>query len=245
MKRRQPRVIFISKEGIATFWFAVAASAIIGGAVYAERLAATKGIRPQFIGMNTEGTLVRAVPEKRSVDPDVERELQMSQTRLLADSVFNKSANGLDSADRCQRMMAADTWQWVQNHLIVPQSDAFKEGRVHQKVAVDQITVETDDELQTATATLAGQLIRTGILEREIFNQVWKVKASIVWERNTSLRDCGRFPLLCTSFIAQETPVSSTQRHLTMDEESSINARAAATSAAKNSKGAENPPAKP
>lgn len=254
-KGKTPPVIFISKEGVATFWFIVALIAIVGSAVYAERQATTKGLRPQYIfmppipmdpkkmGGNVEP--VRRAPDVYVGDVAAEEELADSQSRLLLDSVFNKSSYGLDAPERCQRLMAKEPWQWVKEHLIDPQSEAFDEGRLHQKIAVQTVKPVFDATDETTSVEFGGQLIRTGILHGELFNQVWSVKGSILWERNSSLRDRGLFPLTCTVFACQETPVSTTQRRLTQAEEASVRARAAVEAMSNNSPGGETKPAKP
>jgi hypothetical protein len=254
-KAKAPPIIFISKEGIATFWFIVALIAIVGGAVYAERQATTKGLRPQYIFMENVAMngkklgahmepVVRA-PQVFTGDPAAEEALADSQARLLLDSVFNKSSYGLDSPERCQRLMSEETWAWVKEHLVDPQSEAFDEGRLHQKIAVQSLQPTFDVTDETIAVEFSGQLIRTGILHGELFNQVWSVKGSILWERNPSLRDRGLFPLLCTVFACQETPVSTTQRRLTQAEEASVRARAAVESMSNNPQGGDTKPAKP
>lgn len=254
-KPKAPPVIFISKDGIATFWFLVALIAAVGSAVYAERQATTKGLRPQYIfmppipmdskkmGANVEP--VRRAPEVYAGSPAVEEELADGQTRLLLDSVFNKSAYGLDAPERCKRLMTKETWNWVQEHLVEPQSEAFNEGRLHQKIAVQTVKPVFDVTDETTSVEFGGQLIRTGILHGELFNQVWAVKGSILWERNASLLDRGLFPLTCTVFACQETPVSTTQRRLTQAEEASVRARAAVEEMKNNSHSGETKPAQP
>lgn len=221
--------IFISKEAVATFWFVVAAGAFIVGGVYAERLVANSGRSPQFVGIGTPGSVARPIPETRTtLAPAAALELRESQTRLLMESIFNKSGRGLDAPERCEKLMSKEAWDYVNQHLIEPQKEAFAEGKIHQKVSIQELKVTYRADSPVADVEVVGQLIRTGILDREIFNQVWSLRANVVWSYNPCLRDCGRYPLLCTSFGALEKPVSSTQRKLTNDEEISIRARAAA-----------------
>ena len=202
-------------------------------AIYSERLTATKGLLPQFIGVDLPGFPLQTLPSRRQEDPVAARELRESQTRLLIESIFNKSPSGLDSEERCRKMVSEEVWQWVDEHHVQPQSDAFKDGKIHQKVSIQDIHVLYSEESDITDVEVTGQLIRTGVLDREIFNQVWSLRANVIWSFNSCLRDCGRHPLLCTSFRALEKPVSSTQRHLTTEEELSIQARAE-SEAAKN-----------
>jgi len=218
-----PISIFISKESVSTFWFIIGALGAIGSGIYVERVAATAGLRPQFIMMQSPS--VDRVPKDMIRNPDTLRATHLAMTRLAMDSVFNKSPNGLDAPERCQRLFSKEAWHWVNENLVEKQSDAFAEGRIHQKIAINSINLTPDEhDGETSRAIVVGQLIRTGVLRDEIFNEVWNVTVTLVWERNTCLRDAGRFPVLCTSFGCKEIPVASTLRRLTAQEESSLKA---------------------
>jgi hypothetical protein len=201
--------IFISKEGMATFWAFLAAAAIVGSGFYVQRQTVTAGLRPQFIIMGNADVL----PVDPGVDPEKENEMLLERTRLMMDSIFNKSPGGLDAADRCKHMMAASAWDWVQTELIQKQADAFKSGRMHQKVEIESIDLHKMKGQEESTfATVRGQLIRTGVLNDRLFNEVWNVRAEMLWERNPSLRTSGREPTICDRFTCRETPVASTIR---------------------------------
>jgi hypothetical protein len=213
---------FISKDGMSTFWFWVGVVAILGGAIYAQRVAVRGGLRPQFIIMNEGNTAIQLLPEQQGLSPDQHRELTLSQTRLLMDSIFNKSAIGLDAGDRAQRLMTAEPWEWVKENLVDGQQEGFVKGRLHQKLTIESIDVTLDEETKETSVHVKGQLIRIGVVGRQFLNQLWNVDGQIVWERNTSLRDCGRYPLLCTSFGCIERLKATTLRDLTRQEEDSL-----------------------
>jgi hypothetical protein len=221
--------LFISKEGMATLWFYLAAGAVLASAVYAERATANKGLQPQVIVMGGEDSLVYPIVKQSPFAAEYEAELHDSQTRLLMDTIFNKSPSGLDAPDRCRRLVSKDVWNWIQFHLLEPENDAFKKGGVHQKVSIQSLTITPEDSGigGSTSVEVVAQLIRTGTVDREIFNQLWKLSATVVWSYNPSLKDCGRHPLLCTSLSAVQEPLSTTQRKLSNEEELSIKARAA------------------
>ena len=143
--------IFISKEAVATFWFVVAAGAFIVGGVYAERLVANSGRSPQFVGIGTPGSVARPIPETRTtLAPAAALELRESQTRLLMESIFNKSGRGLDAPERCEKLMSKEAWDYVNQHLIEPQKEAFAEGKIHQKVSIQDLKVTYRRSLRPA-----------------------------------------------------------------------------------------------
>jgi hypothetical protein len=200
--------MFISKEGLATFWFLLAAGAVVGAGFYVHRLVNKTALRPQYIIMTAPDVL----PLTFELDPERVEARDRDQTRLLLDSVFNKSPSGLDAADRCRRLMSDTAWKWVQTELLDKQNDAFRDGQMHQKIEVEKIDLRRLPEQDATLATVSGQLLRTGIHEGRLFNEVWSVKADILWLPNTSLLERGRIPIICHRFTCRESPVASTLR---------------------------------
>ncbi|RBP48146.1 hypothetical protein DES53_101946 [Roseimicrobium gellanilyticum] len=200
--------LFISKDGLATFWFLLAAGAVVGAAFYVYRLINKTALRPQYIIMTNPDVK----PLSFELDPAKLEVRDRDQTRLLLDSVFNKSPSGLDAADRCRRMMSGTAWKWVQTELLDKQNDAFRDGQMHQKIEVERIDLRRLPEQGATLAMVSGQLLRTGIHEGRLFNEVWAVKADILWLPNTSLLEHGRIPIICHRFTCRETPVASTLR---------------------------------
>jgi hypothetical protein len=200
-------VIFISKEGLATVFFLIAACAVVGSGFYVQRQSAKAGLRPQFIIM-TNPDVISMPPE---VDAETMKEIHLSQTRLAMDSIFNKSPSGLDAKDRCHSLLDSDAWDWVQTELVDKQADAFRQGRMHQKVEIGSIELRDLPSQKNATlASVHGQLIRTGVLDYKLFNEVWEVRAEMIWVPNVNLHTSGRQPTICSRFTCREIPVAST-----------------------------------
>lgn len=206
--KKPSSALFISKEGLATFWFMLAAAAVIGSGFYVHRLIKKTALRPQFIIMERPDVL----PLTWELDPEKVDARDRGQTLLLMDSVFNKSPSGLDADDRCKGLLSDDAWKWVQTELLEKQQDAFRDGQIHQKVEVDTVTLRHLEEEGATLAVVSGQLIRTGVYDGRLFNEVWAVKADILWLPNQSLLGHGRVPLICHRFRSRETPIASTLR---------------------------------
>lgn len=216
--------LFISKEGMATFWAMLGGVAILGSGFYVERKMVAAGLRPQFIIMTNRDILTL----DPGTDPDREREILMEQTSLAMDSVFNKTPAGLDAPDRCKTILSPDAWNWVKTELLDKQAEAFREGHLHQKVEIAEVNLHQAANREDGTiASVRGQLIRTGVLDGRLFNEVWNVRADMMWTKNTSLRTSGRIPHLCESFTCRETPVASTIRR-TMPEDATTAPKSAA-----------------
>lgn len=213
---------FISKDGLATFWFWVGFLGILGSAFYTYRLATRAGLRPQFIMLVPDNPTIELLPPTQARSEEQLQEMFTAQSRLLMDSIFNKSSIGLDAGERCHRLMTDDAFAWVKTNLIDNQQDAFNEGNLHQKLTIANIAVVPDDGLGNGSAVVQGQLLRIGVLRRQLLNQVWTVNARITWSRNTNLRDCGRYPLICVDFDCNERLTSSSMRDLTRQEQASL-----------------------
>jgi hypothetical protein len=205
---KQRSVLFISKEGLSTFWFLLAAAAVLGTWYYLFDLVGKRGLRPQFILLNSPD-ITSVMPTE---NPVFDRETVLSQTRLAMDSIFNKTGNGLDAASRCSDLLSADVLEWVQSELVLKQEEVFKEARIHQKVAIERIELRPQPNEDAVLASVQGQLIRVGVMNDQLLNEVWMVRAEMMWMRNINLRTSGRYPLLCFAFNCRETPVASTRR---------------------------------
>lgn len=225
------RVLFISKEGISTFWFFIAAGAVVWSGFYARGLLVKAGLRPQFLIM-TNSDVTQMVPE---TDPQREDEIALDQTRLAMDSIFNKSGTGLDAPDRCQQLLSKEAWEWVQAELVDKQSEAFRESRMHQKVEIENIELHRQRAGDAMFASVQGQLIRAGVLDGKLFNEVWAVRAELMWTRNLSLRHSGRIPTICSAFTCREAPVASTLRRSSPEKAPAAPSAGAAGAASKGS----------
>jgi hypothetical protein len=200
--------LFISKEGLATFWFLLAAGAVVGSCFYVHRLISKTALRPQYIIMDRSDVL----PVRFERDPATLEARDTDQTRLLMDSIFNKAPSGLDAPERCESLMSESAWQWVRTELLDKQNDAFRDGQMHQKIEIEKIQIRQMPEQDAVIASVSGQLLRTGVFAGKMFNEVWAVKADVLWLPNASLLQKGRIPLICHRFTCRETPVASTIR---------------------------------
>ena len=224
--RAPPPPIFISKEGMATFWFVVAAGAVLWAAFTVYRAAVTAGLRPQYILMASE--YVKPFPFELA--PDRHQELHTLQTRMLMDSLFNKSPNGLDAAERARRVLTDDAWKWVNEQMIEKQKEAFSQGRIHQKVEIESISLNRAPDDSYTSATVKAQLLRAGIANAKVFNEVWAVQTTFKWERNGRLRDCARYPIVCSRVISsREVLQSSTLQRVPGEDEPAAAAPSAQT----------------
>ena len=222
-KRPPPNMppLFIGKDAMATFWFFVTILTMLGCAVYLERVAASAGKSAQFIILeNNDPNLPdseKVTPLEHELAPEVESEMHMSQTRLAMDTVFNKNPEGLDSKDRCRKLMTQKAYRLLQGDLIAGEKDAFHDNRIHQKVEIEWVDIHKVSPTETLS-NVKGRLLRTGKIDGKFFNEIWTVRASFLWIRNTCLRDCGQYPTVCTTFTSSESPVASTINYVKAEE---------------------------
>lgn len=210
MKKPPPPPLFISKDGLSTFWFLLTIAALLTSTIYVHRIASTAGLRPQYLILRSPD-VQPLIPEK---DPAYTSELMDELTRLATDSIFNKSSVGLDSADRCKKLLSPSAHQWVTTELIGKQQEAFQQASIHQKVEIESIQLVNRPDQTGKNAVVKGQLLRVGVHGGELFNEVWSLRLILVWQRNDCLRDCSSYPHVVDSLSCVETPVASTLRRL-------------------------------
>jgi hypothetical protein len=210
MKKSPPPPLFISKDGMSTFWFCLAVLSVLGTCGYVYRLASTAGMRTQYVMLRGPSVM----PLITEPDPAFLAEQLDELTRLATDTLFNKSSVGLDSAERCKKLLSPSAHRWVTDELIAKQTDAFREASIHQKVEIESIQLVDRADGSGKNSIIKGQLIRVGIHSGEIFNEVWGLRLVLVWERNDTLRDCAAYPQIVDSLSCVETPLASTLRRL-------------------------------
>jgi hypothetical protein len=210
MKKSPPPPLFISKDGLSTFWFCLAVLSVVCTCGYVYRLASTAGLRTQYVMLRSPSVL----PLVSELDPAFEAEQMDELTRLATDSLFNKSSVGLDSAARCKRLLSPSAHRWVTDELIAKQEEAFRQASIHQKVEIESIQLVNRADGSGKNSVVKGQLLRVGIHSGEIFNEVWGLRLVLVWQRNDVLRDCASYPHIVDSLSCVETPLASTLRRI-------------------------------
>ena len=214
--------IFISKEAVAVFWFWIGLAAIITGAVMTYQSVSAAGLRSQFILMQPDNSLIQRMDGTREHDEEQQRHVTTLMTRLLLDSIFNKSLYGLDAGDRAQRLMTPETWATVKETLIDLQEQNFRQRTLHQKLTVTKINIQLTEDLEASDVMFEGTLILSGLESRRLFNQEWKLRGSLSWKRNECLRDCERYPLVCDDFICAQKLDMDRTRALDNAEQASL-----------------------
>ncbi len=194
MKRSQAIDLFIHKDKVALFWFAVALLVSVGFWLERQRLVKQLMAKPQFFVMDANHTYY--LPS--AMDFVSAKEVHAAQTRLAMEALFNRDPSGPDSPERLKRILGRDAYRKAQE-AIANEADEFADKQIHQKVELGPIQVlqVRDDSVLTG---VEGQLIRNGVFRGKAFTEVLTVKAQFKFILNPDMTANGRFPTVAIAF---------------------------------------------
>ncbi len=194
MKRSQAIDLFIHKDKVALFWFAVALLVSVGFWWERQRLVKQLMAKPQFFVMDANHTYY--LPS--AMDFGSAKEVHAAQTRLAMEALFNRDPSGPDSPERLKRILGRDAYRKAQE-TFGKEADEFADKQIHQKVELGPIQVlqVRDDSVLTG---VEGQLIRNGVFRGKAFTEVLAVKAQFKFILNPDMTANGRFPTVAIAF---------------------------------------------
>ena len=187
--------LFIARSRAAIFWFFVTVGSIVGSALYVQSVIADVRTLPQYV--------MAGSPDLYYLSPTLETEnanqMHTAQTRLAMETIFNRNPSGLDHQDRRFKIFAPEANQQVTRSIILPQVMTFQDFQFHQKVEIEKVVVNIQEGMAVATTVANAQLLRTGLVDNQVVNEIWSATVFFTWTRNPSPRDEGMYPTVCTS----------------------------------------------
>jgi hypothetical protein len=160
-----------------------------------QSVAADVRTKPQYV-MGDSPDLYYLDP---SLQVDTPTELHKDVTRLAMETIFNRSPSHLDNEDRLNHLFTPQAVQQIQNGVIQPQADNFRDNHLHQKVEMEDTIVNIQEGKGEATTVATGQLIRTGVSGDSTINETWSIKLFFTWKSNPNLDDHAMYPTICDS----------------------------------------------
>ncbi|MFT5471172.1 MAG: hypothetical protein ACI8UO_006305 [Verrucomicrobiales bacterium] len=194
MKRAQAIDLFIHKDKVALFWFAIAVVVSVGFWWERQRLVKQLTTKPQFFVMDANHTYY--LPS--AMDFGSAKQVHAAQTRLAMEAIFNRAPKGPDSPERLKRILGKDAFKKAQG-AIAHEEDEFMDKQIHQKIELGAIQVlqVRDDSVLTG---VEGQLIRSGVFRGKAFTEALSIKAQFKFILNTDMTANGRFPTVAIAF---------------------------------------------
>ncbi|HEY1084102.1 MAG TPA: hypothetical protein VGE29_17695 [Prosthecobacter sp.] len=193
--------MFISKDGLAIFWFMVACGCIAGTAWYLHGLAIEGRGRMLFVPVEQYDLYLDREMSTQGLDESAD-----FFTRLIMETALNRAPRGLVNAERLGLMFIGDGYDLVLKDVEENRRE-FRSKQIHQMVELGKVNIVHHPDGSAITST-AGQVIRVIVdpnLNETIVQAFW-VDATLELRRNQNLRDNKRFMYVCSdiSFTMKE-----------------------------------------
>lgn len=185
--------MFIAKDKLAIFWFLVSCGCIIGTGWYLHGQAIEGRGRMLFVPIEQHDIFM-----DREMKPQDLNEAADFHTRLLMETVLNRSPRGLVNPERKGQLLIGNGLDQIDLDLQENRFD-FDKRRIHQMVELGRVDIVHNPDDGSAVTSTEGQLIRISLdpTFKETVVQSFTVNATMQWQRNPSLRGNKRFMFVC------------------------------------------------
>jgi len=134
----------------------------------------------------------------KEVDFAGAKQMHLEQAELATLALLSRNPSGFDSERRLKYLFNVPSYQNAVK-LEAEDATAFEEKSLHQKVEVFETKIQKMSS-RSVQVLVNGQLIRTGVFEGEVFNEVLSFQLRMTFADNPSLVENGRFPTVVTEF---------------------------------------------
>ena len=130
--------------------------------------------------------------------------MHLDQAELASLALLNRNPAGFDSERRLKYLFNKPCFEKVAA-LAEQDASAFEEKSLHQKAELLETKIQKMSG-RSVQVLVNGQLIRTGVFERKVFNEVLRFQLRMTFDANPSLVENGRFPTVVSDFNLQINP---------------------------------------
>ena len=192
--RFAPTRIFVDKDRTALLWFALAGLAVTVALVQPHLLIRQLKERERVVILDPAGTY--------HVSPLLSfqeaKEFHAQQSTLVVMAFLERNPSGVDHPELLKQLLLKGAYEKALRQLSA-EAPEFKAKRQHQKPEVAKIDIlETRQDFVLIQVT--GQLLRTGVFEGKVFNEVVPFRLALKMRRNPDLVQNGRFPTAVSDF---------------------------------------------
>lgn len=192
--RFAPTRIFVDKDRTALLWFAVAGLAVAVALVQPHLLIRQLKERERVVILDPAG----AYHVSPLLSFQEAKEFHAQQSTLVVMAFLERSPSGVDHPELLKQLLLKGAYEKALRQLSA-EAPEFKAKQQHQKPEVSKIDIlETRQDFVLTQVT--GQLLRTGVFEGKVFNEVVPFKLALKMRRNPDLVQNGRFPTAVTDF---------------------------------------------
>ena len=132
---------------------------------------------------------------------DTSQHIHAEVAKLAAETIFNRSPNGYDDADRLERLFNPATTTALQ-HQLEQDSEAFRNQQIHQKFESGTVR-ELRVDPSTALVSVDGQVFRHADFQGKVIDESKPVTVFLELRVNGDMAHNGRYPLVVTAYEAR------------------------------------------
>jgi hypothetical protein len=188
-------VAMLRKRLMTTWlWQGLFILAVIGGFVNHHLTVQEMMARIRFVAMDSRDTFYLANLGNFESAQHIHAEL----AKMAAETIFSRSPDGFDDPERLERLFNPATTAEL-NTDAARDAEVFRQQQIHQKFESGQIR-ELEVDSNTALVSVQGQVLRTGMFNQRIVNDVKKVTIFLRLTVNGDMAHNGRYPLVVTNY---------------------------------------------
>lgn len=192
--RFEPTRIFVDKDRTALLWFGLAGLAVAVALVQPHFIIRQLKERERVVILDPAGTY-HVSPLMNFQEA---KDFHAQQSTLVVMAFLERSPKGQDHPELLKQLFLKGAYEKALRQ-ISSEAPEFKAKQQHQKPEVARIDIlETRQDFVMTQVT--GQLLRTGVFEGKVFNEVVPFKLALKMRRNPDLVQNGRFPTAVTDF---------------------------------------------
>ena len=188
-------VSLIRKRMMATWlWQGLFVLAVIAGFESHHLTVQEMMGRMRFAAMDSRDTFYLANLGSFETAQHVHAEI----AKMAAETIFDRNPDGFNDPERLERLFNPATTTQL-NKEAAKDADAFRSQQIHQTVETGQIR-ELEVDNNTALVSVEGQILRTGIFNQRVVNDMKKVTVFLRLRVNEDMALNGRYPLVVTNY---------------------------------------------
>ena len=150
--------------------------------------------RMRFVAMDSRDTFYLANLGSFETAQQIHAEL----AKMAAETIFSRNPDGFDAPERLERLFNPVTTATLTKEA-ARDADVFRAQGIHQKIETGQIR-ELEVDSNTVLVSVEGQILRTGVFNQRVVNDMKKVTVFLRLKLNEDMALNGRYPLVVVNY---------------------------------------------
>ena len=194
--------VFVSQEKVAKIWFLLFL-AVLGVSIWdRQRLVDRLTTKPLFFAVDSAQTFYIS----SLADFESAKNVHDVITRMAAECLYNRNPKGSDAPER-MRLLFFGKASDDAKAMIGKEEPLFTQENIHQKIELGPAVILQTSQDKVITS-IKGQVIRTGVLNRVPYTDVFQAEINFKMVLNKDMRSNGRYPVVVYDFEPHLTKVA-------------------------------------